>query len=130
MTTTKTLKLSLARPREVKSFRKLAKFWCVKVYVELTVRRARLPLAVVAVVIARDQRLVNVDRVGDGLAETVTLENHVEELCCLVMFAGDRWIRDGWLRTRTKLVCSGKREFTPDSGRGKLPCYIHMAIHP
>lgn len=54
---------------------------------KLTVRRARLPLAVVAVIIARDQRLVDVDRVGDGLAETVTLENHVEELCCLVMVA-------------------------------------------
>lgn len=66
-------------------------------------------------VIARDQRLVNVDRVGDGLAETVTLENHVEELCCLAVVTGEKWVgdglqADGLLSTRTKLVCGGGRE--------------------
>ena len=51
-----------------------------------------MPLTVIAVVVARDQGLVDVDRVGDGLAETVTLENHGEELSRLVGDAGDGWI--------------------------------------
>lgn len=42
----------------------------------LTVGRARLALAVVAVVIGRDERGVDVDRVRDGLAEAVAFENH------------------------------------------------------
>lgn len=62
---------------------------------KLTICRARLPLAVVTMVVTRDQRLVNVDRVGDGLAETVTLENHGEELFCVVRDAGETWIRAG-----------------------------------
>ena len=44
-----------------------------------TVGRARLALAVVAVVVAGEERGVNVDRVGDGLAETVSGEGHFGE---------------------------------------------------
>lgn len=39
-----------------------------------------MTLAVVAVIVGCDEWLVNVDRVGDGVAETVTLENHLEGL--------------------------------------------------
>lgn len=76
MTTTKTLKLSLARPSAVNGFWRLV--ITRREGVKLTICRARLPLAVVTMVVTRDQRLVDVDRVGDGLAETVTLENHGE----------------------------------------------------
>ncbi len=41
-----------------------------------TVGRARLALAVIAVVVAGEEGGVNVDRVGDGLAETVSGEAH------------------------------------------------------
>lgn len=41
-----------------------------------TVCGAGLALAVVAVVVAGDDRGVNVDRVGDGLAEAMSSENH------------------------------------------------------
>ena len=60
---------------------------------ERTIGRTRLSLTVVAVVVTRDQGLVNVDRVGDGLAETVTLENHGDKLCRLVRDAGEKWTR-------------------------------------
>jgi hypothetical protein len=43
----------------------------------LTVGRARLALAVVAVVVAGEEGSVDVSRVGDGLAETVSSERHV-----------------------------------------------------
>ncbi len=42
-----------------------------------TVSRARLALAVIAMVVAGEERGVNVDRVGDGLAEAVSGEAHV-----------------------------------------------------
>lgn len=42
----------------------------------LTVGRAGLALAVIAVVVAGEKRSVDVDRVSDGLAETVTRETH------------------------------------------------------
>lgn len=41
-----------------------------------TVCGAGLALAVVAMVVAGDDRAVDVDRVGDGLAEAVSSENH------------------------------------------------------
>lgn len=41
-----------------------------------TVSRATLTLAVIAVVISRSERLLDVDRVGDGFAETVTGNRH------------------------------------------------------
>lgn len=44
---------------------------------EHTVSRARLALAVVAVVVASEGGSIYVDRVGDGLAETVSGERHV-----------------------------------------------------
>jgi hypothetical protein len=43
---------------------------------EHTVCRTRLALAVVAVVVARDDRGVDVGRVGHGLAEAVAGERH------------------------------------------------------
>lgn len=49
----------------------------------LTVCRAGLPLAVIAVVVCGDEWLVNVDRVGDGFAEAVTLENHFGGFWCV-----------------------------------------------
>ena len=45
-----------------------------------TVGRATLTLAVIAVVIGRGKRLVDVDRVGDGLAETVSGDGHFDEI--------------------------------------------------
>lgn len=57
---------------------------------ELTVRRAGLTLAVVAVVVARQERGVDVDRIGDGFAEAVTRENHfgvdVDLICRVWMY--------------------------------------------
>lgn len=44
----------------------------------LTVGRSRLSLAVVAVVISREKRSIDVDRVGDGFAETVSRKRHYE----------------------------------------------------
>lgn len=44
----------------------------------LTVGRAALPLAVIAVIVSCDQGRVHVDLVGDFAAETVTRETH----CC------------------------------------------------
>jgi hypothetical protein len=92
MTTTKTLSSSLAGSRQVK--------WLLETRkktrgeeLELTIGRTRLSLTVVAVVVTREQGLVNVDRVGDGLAETVTLENHGDKLCRLVRDAGEKWTR-------------------------------------
>ncbi len=46
-----------------------------------TVSRAGLALAVVAVVVAREQRGVDVDRVRDGLAEAVSGETHLGRIC-------------------------------------------------
>lgn len=43
-----------------------------------TVGRAGLALASIAVIVAREDRGVHVDRVGDGLAETVAGERHFE----------------------------------------------------
>jgi hypothetical protein len=43
-----------------------------------TVSAATLALAVVAVVVASEERSLDVSRVGDGLAETVTSERHVD----------------------------------------------------
>lgn len=44
--------------------------------VDLTVGRAGLALAVVTVVVGRDQRSVDVNAVRDSLAEAVSCENH------------------------------------------------------
>lgn len=43
---------------------------------DLTVGRAGLALAVVTVVVGRDQRSVDVNAVRDSLAEAVSCENH------------------------------------------------------
>lgn len=45
-----------------------------------TVGRTTLTLAVVAVVISRNGRLVDVDRVSDSFAQTVTGERHSEDV--------------------------------------------------
>jgi hypothetical protein len=47
----------------------------------LTVGRTALALAVVAVVVAGEEGLLNVSLVGDGLAETVSSERHDGDLC-------------------------------------------------
>jgi hypothetical protein len=54
----------------------------------LTVCRAGLALAVVAVVVAREQRGVDVDRISDGFAQAVSLEDHVCR-CEVVSYNGD-----------------------------------------
>ena len=51
-----------------------------------TVGRAGLALAVVAVVVAGEERGVHVNRVGDGVAEAVSGESHVG--CCLSVMVG------------------------------------------
>ena len=45
-----------------------------------TVGRATLALAVIAVVIGRSSRLVDVGLVGEGLAETVSGNGHFDEV--------------------------------------------------
>lgn len=47
---------------------------------ESTVGRAALTLAVIAVVVTDERGLVDVDGVRDGLAETVSAENHVGQV--------------------------------------------------
>lgn len=42
-----------------------------------TVSRATLSLAVVAMVVAGNQRRIDIDAVGDGLAEAMSRENHL-----------------------------------------------------
>lgn len=94
MTTIKTLKLpcqtlpDLARSRDSGNLQKDSVSSCD---VRLTVCGTRLSLTVVAVVVTRDQGLVDVDRVGDGLAETVTFENHGDKLFRLARNAGEKW---------------------------------------
>ena len=45
-----------------------------------TVGRATLALTVIAVVVGRRKWLVDVDRVGHGLAETVSSDRHFDEI--------------------------------------------------
>src|ERR1700760_552680 len=47
----------------------------------LTVRRARLALAVIAVIVAGQEWLFFVHGVRDSLAQTVTLEHHIDGNC-------------------------------------------------
>lgn len=44
----------------------------------LTVGRAGLALAVIAVVVSGDDRRINIDGIGDRLAETVAGERHFD----------------------------------------------------
>ena len=51
-----------------------------RVGIWLTVGGTALALAVVAVVVASEERLLNVSLVGDGLAETVSSKRHVGQI--------------------------------------------------
>jgi len=62
----------------------------------LTICRATLPLAVIAMIVAREEGLVNINSVGHSFAQAVAVENHLE-------FDVDLVVRESWSKTAQKL---------------------------